>query len=121
MATNKFWVIVLVVTIALALVLIIIFGTNKYQKLMNEYFHKEMKFRISKIEDTGRGFFSLYANHNKSDTLCCHLPHIWFIKENNIVIGDSVYKAINSDVILFFKKDKYNFVYCCEYKIIQNQ
>lgn len=87
-----------------------------YNNEKEELIEKSLQGVIDYIKKGGRGYYYLKIhNDTSSKNKSYHLEGYYFIKENGIKSGDSVYKEAHSSILLFFKKEKNGYVNCCNY------
>jgi hypothetical protein len=70
-----------------------------------EFVKRKLSGRIIELKDIRRGKFDLRIKDVVTgDTLFYSLWKYAFIRENNILIGDSIAKEANSRSVVFYKK-----------------
>lgn len=93
-------------------------GETKYNKMCDDFTERRFNGLVVKSIAEGRGFYLIEINDEISDsTLQYTVPKSWFFKNNDIKIGDSVCKKVDSRIMTFYKRKSNVYEKCCEYEL----
>jgi hypothetical protein len=101
---------------------IVIYGTINYYKIKSELTKEEIDgLIISIIDNHDHGYLTIEIKNTKDPTKKKYgLPFLAsFFEEKKILIGDSVFKASNSEIMNFYKQVNGSYYKCGQVNITE--
>ena len=107
-----------IATVFVAIVIFFMVKTSRIKQRRQDFLSRGLTGVIIDIEDHFRGNYSLtIRQHQTKRNFVYDLQIGKFLKDNNIMVNDSISKVQNDGTVIFYKKGKSgNYEYCCNIK-----
>lgn len=117
--TSRKWLTVIYLIWSLIIIYAIIYFTHKYYKSQKEttlFKRQEIHSRIIELRNFNRGYFLIRVLVDK-EYKSFDLPISYEVDKYKIIVGDSLSKKCNSDVIDIFRADRSGIHKICRIEI----
>ena len=104
-----------IVIVFIGFVSFLIFRTSKAKQAERDFIGRNLTGKIIGLKDRFRGNYKLTIEEYQAKKMFEYTLQIsWFVKENNISIGDSINKSSHGTTKFYKKGMQGHFEYCCE-------